>query len=167
MVMDSKSTKVDQEPATTPEQTKPVTHTPVVLSDLNDIQDVENEKPPVPPLKFNTIADGVTTNTPSSKWRYGFIVISVLQIIAIALVLQAMVTAAQKTGNGETGAEIGILYAYLMFGLPGALLGAINLISLPIYLMKTKPHGVWLGLGVASIIISFVTIILAIRAFSI
>lgn len=163
MVMEEKKTPIGQEPAPDLQKPQLKVATPS-LSNLNDIQDVENETPPVPLLKFNTIADGALTHYVSVKWRYFFIVIALLQIIAIVLILQAMNTAAQGAENGEFDSGIALLYAYLMFGLPAAILGAINLITLPIYAYRAKIHGIGFALCAVSLIVSIVVVILAVRA---
>jgi hypothetical protein len=163
MVMDTKKTTASQEP--TPDAQQPQPLVAPVLSNLNDIQDVENETPPVEPLKFNTVADGIVLSDVSPKWRYFFIAVAVLELLALGLVLQTIATADQRATATGTNAEVIILYSYLMFVLPAAILAVANLITLPIYIVKAKPQKVALVCSIASLIVSVAIVVFAMLAF--
>lgn len=89
-----------------------------------------------------------------SKWRYFFIVLGVLQALGVVLFFLVITWAIRQAKAGVSGTEfIGlIIYATLVPGV--GLVALINLIGLPIYMVKRKPKGKGRLFSVLSLLIS-------------
>ncbi len=85
----------------------------------------------------------------SSKWRYLFIVLGILQFLGVAVYFIIM-----NGISGQPGSEFIVLALAVTFVPVMGLVALINLIGLPIYLRKHKPEGRGLVLAVVSLVIS-------------
>jgi hypothetical protein len=89
-----------------------------------------------------------------SKWRYVFIILTVLQILGIAGFFTTMQSAIEVGQSGASGSEFIGLIALAMIPFLG-LLALINLIGLTVYIIKRTPHSVvgWIS-AMASLLLS-------------
>ncbi|MDN5274657.1 MAG: hypothetical protein JWP06_558 [Candidatus Saccharibacteria bacterium] len=161
--MDEKKTLDDQETAPDLEQKTLVVEP--VLSNLNDIQSVEDEKPAVPPLKFNIVDSSELVKKPSAVWLSFFIALAVLQIACVSLYFQAMNTATQTAKNGQSGSEFVALFALFQFLTPAFIVAVINLIALPIYVIKRQLEHGRLIASIVSVFISLAIVIFVVLGF--
>lgn len=93
-----------------------------------------------------------------SKWRRILksilIVTNVLVVVGMMLYLFIMFWLAQQSGAGVSGTEY-VWLVVLMMSAPIVVVAVpVNLIGLPIYLLKYKVRGKWLVLGIISMIIT-------------
>jgi hypothetical protein len=88
-----------------------------------------------------------------SKWRYFFLVIGILQAAGISLFLLVMLWAAQQAKSGVSGTEFIALILFITVVPAVAVISLINVIGLPIYMRKNKPHGKGLILCGVSLLI--------------
>lgn len=86
-----------------------------------------------------------------SKWRYFFIVLGVLQALGVAMFFGIMSSIA-----GQTGGEFVALLLFVTLVPAVGLIALINLIGLPIYMRKNKPHGKGLVFSIISLVISVI-----------
>lgn len=92
----------------------------------------------------------------SSKWRYLFITLSILQIGGLAFAAFIMWQAFMQAEAGLAGSEYLALYVFLTIIPVVGLISLINLIGLPFYIRKHKPRGWKLALLGTSLAISAV-----------
>ncbi len=109
---------------------------------------------PITPISSSQF-EQITDQRPS-KWRYFFIVLGILQAIGVGIFFMVMTWAIQQAKAGVSGTEfIGlIVYATLVPGV--GLIAFINLVGLPIYMSKHKPHGKGLVLSILSLLVSVI-----------
>ncbi len=106
---------------------------------------------PMPSSQFDQIP-----NPKPSKWRYFFIVLGILQAIGVAIFFIVITWAIQQAKAGVSGTEfIGLLVFVTVVPAVG-LIALINLIGLPIYMIRHKPHGEGMVFSVLSLIISVI-----------
>ena len=91
-----------------------------------------------------------------SKWHYFFIVLGILQVIGVVVFFLIMTWAIQQARAGVSGTEfIGLLvYATLVPAV--GLIAFINLIGLPMYMRRHKPHGKGLVFSILSLSVSVI-----------
>ncbi|MDB5182060.1 MAG: hypothetical protein JWP13_823 [Candidatus Saccharibacteria bacterium] len=89
-----------------------------------------------------------------SKWRYFFIVLGTLQAAGIALFFLVMFWASQQAKAGVSGTEFIALILFVTVVPAVAIISLVNLIGLPIYMRKHKPHGKGLIFCILSLVIS-------------
>lgn len=106
---------------------------------------------PVSSSQFNQYQD----NKPS-KWRYFFVVLGVLQALGVAVFFLIMFWAIQQAKAGVSGTEFIDLILFVTRVPAVGIIALINLIGLPIYMRKFKPHGKGLVLAVISLVISVI-----------
>lgn len=99
---------------------------------------------------------GDDTAKKPSKWKYFFITLGILQILGIALFFLGMFSAAKQAEQGVSGTEFIALALYITVVPSVAILAIINIISLPIYLFKSRVRGKFLIFSIISLLISFV-----------
>lgn len=91
-----------------------------------------------------------------SKWHYFFVVLGALQVLGVALFFLMMFSATQQAKSGVSGTEfIGFMLFTRLIPAVG-IIALINLIGLPIYMWKSKPHGKGLVLAIVSLFISVI-----------
>jgi hypothetical protein len=91
-----------------------------------------------------------------SKWRYFFIVLGVLQAVGVGIFFLVMTWAIQQAKTGVSGTEfIGLIINVTLVPAVG-LIAFINLVGLPIYLARYRPHGKGLILSILSLLVSVV-----------
>lgn len=114
---------------------------------------IESTTQPTQPAWSNQ--RGVLPKKPS-KWHYLFIVLGILQISGIALFFLIIAWAIQQANAGVSGTEfIGIVVVATLLPFVG-LIAFINLIGLPIYMLKHKPRGKGLVFSILSLLISII-----------
>lgn len=89
-----------------------------------------------------------------SKWRYFFMILGILQAAGVALFFLVMLWASQQAKAGVSGTEFIALILFVTVVPAVAIISLINLIGLPIYMRKSKPHGKGLVLNIVSLVIS-------------
>lgn len=93
-----------------------------------------------------------------SRWRYLFITLGAVQVLGVVGYLAVIALAVQQAQVGVSGTEfIGILLEVMVLPVIG-LVALVNLISLPIFLLRTRPRGKTLSLSVASLVVSFLLV---------
>jgi len=133
----------NQKPSETPQATSATQPTAVV-----------NGQPyqPVTPVSGSHLEQ--FSNQKPSKWRYFFIVLGVLQALGVAIFLLIMFWAIQQAKAGVSGTEFIGLFLFITLVPAVGIIAFINLIGLPIYMIKHKPHGKGLVFSIVSLIIS-------------
>jgi hypothetical protein len=91
-----------------------------------------------------------------SKWRYFFIVLGIIQAIGVAIFFFVMTWAIQQAKAGVSGTEFIGLIVYVTLVPAVGLVAFINLVGLPIYMAKHKPHGKGLVFGILSLLVSVI-----------
>ncbi len=109
---------------------------------------------PTEPLPINQ--EQQTPSPKPSKWRYFFILLGILQILGVVLFFMVMTWAAQKAKEGLSGTEFVALFLYATLVPATGLIALVNLIGLPIYIAKHKPHLIGLISSIISLLISAV-----------
>lgn len=94
-----------------------------------------------------------------SKWRYFFIVLGVLQALGVAIFFLIMTWAIQQAKAGVSGTEFIGLFLFITFVPAVGLIAFINLVGLPIYMAKHKPHGKGLVFSILSLAISVILVL--------
>jgi hypothetical protein len=109
-----------------------------------------------PTTPIPSIETDQTTDQKPSKWLYFFIVLGVLQAIGVALFFFIIEWAIQQARAGVSGTEfIGLLVEVTLVPAVG-LIAFINLIGLPIYMRRHKPHGKGLVFSILSLSVSVI-----------
>ncbi|MDL2363633.1 MAG: hypothetical protein QFB86_04605 [Patescibacteria group bacterium] len=104
------------------------------------------------PLSSNQF-DQISESKPS-KWRYFFIVLGILQAVGVGIFFLVMMLAIQQAKAGVSGTEfIGLIVFAILVPAVG-LVALINLVGLPIYMRKHKPHGKGMNLCILSLLVS-------------
>jgi Tfp pilus assembly protein PilE len=91
-----------------------------------------------------------------SKWRFFFIFLGVLQAAGVGLFFFVMMWAVAQAKSGVSGTEFIALILFMTLVPAVGVVALINLIGLPIYMIKRKPHGMGLILCIISLIISLI-----------
>lgn len=91
-----------------------------------------------------------------SKWRYFFIVLGVLQAIGVGVFFLVMTWAIQQAKAGVSGTEFISLIVYVTLVPAVGLIAFINLIGLPMYMRRHKPHGKGLVFSILSLAVSII-----------
>lgn len=112
---------------------------------------------PFQPISNNPIEQIV--NKKPSKWRYFFIVLGVLQIAGVFLFFLVMFWASQQARLGVSGTEFIALFLFITVVPVIGLIALINLIGLPLYMRRHKPHGKGLIFTILSLVISAVLVL--------
>ncbi len=107
-----------------------------------------------------------TTNPPQpssvqqpSNLRHVFTVFGALQLIGVVLFMLALLFATQWSGEGSGGLQL-MLVVILFVSLPiVGVLALINLISLPIFMVKHKAHGFGQAFRIISLIVSLAIVV--------
>ena len=86
-----------------------------------------------------------------TKWRFLFIILGILQIVGIGLFFMIVTSI-----GGQSGSEFIVLALGLTLIPAIGFVGLVNLIGLPIYMLKRKPHGKGLVFSIISLLISLV-----------
>lgn len=89
-----------------------------------------------------------------SKWHYFFVFLAILQALGVGLFFLVMADAAQKAKDGMSGTEFVAILVYVTIVPTVGFAALINLIGLPICMVKRRPRAVGLVLGVLSLLIS-------------
>jgi len=89
-----------------------------------------------------------------SRWRYFFIFLGVLQVLGVALFFVIITWAIRQAKAGASGTEFIALALFVTVVPAVAAISVINLIGLPIYMLKHKSHGKGLAFSIVSLIIS-------------
>ena len=104
-----------------------------------------------------------------SKWRHFFtdffIALGILQALGVGLFLLVMTHAAQEAKDGASGTEFIALMVYVTIVPAVGFAALINLIGLPIYIVKRRPRVVGLILGVLSLLISLGLFLFSVNVF--
>ncbi len=124
----------------------------------------ENQKPPEAPRQPIGALNGPpprpmasmpgNLHKKSSKWRYFFIVLGILQALGVAIFLLVMLWAVQQAKAGVSGTEFIGLFLFITLVPAVGIIALINLIGLPIYMIKHKSRGKGLVFGILSLVIS-------------
>jgi len=89
-----------------------------------------------------------------SKWRYFFIALGIMQILGVILFFLIMSWAVRQANAGVSGTEfVGLALFFTLVPAVG-LIALVNIIGLPIYVIKQKPKGKWFVLCILSVAIS-------------
>lgn len=89
-----------------------------------------------------------------SKWRFFFVVLGIMQFVGVTAFIMILAGADRQAKAGASGTEfIGLLLLVTVVPAVG-LVALINLVGLPIYMAKRKPHGKGLVFGILSLLIS-------------
>jgi hypothetical protein len=91
-----------------------------------------------------------------SKWRYFFIVLGILQAIGVCIFFLVMTWAIQQAKAGVSGTEFIGLIVYVTLVPAVGLIAFINLVGLPMYMRRHKPHGKGLVLSILSLSVSII-----------
>lgn len=91
-----------------------------------------------------------------SKWRYFFIILGILQAVGVVVFFLIMTWAIRQAKAGISGTEFIGLLVYVTLVPAVGLIAFINLISLPIYIHRHKPHGKGLALVILSLSVSVI-----------
>lgn len=91
-----------------------------------------------------------------SKWRYFFIFLGAVQVLGVALFFLIIAQAVQDANAGVSGTEYIALILFVTLVPATGIVAFINLIGLPIYMVKNKPSGKGLIFSVMSLIFSLV-----------
>lgn len=94
-----------------------------------------------------------------SKWRFLFIILGILQILVIALFFFIIWWAVQQAKAGVSGTEFIGLILFITLVPAAAILAIINLIGLPIYIKKHKPHGKGMVFSILSLAVSIILVL--------
>jgi hypothetical protein len=87
-----------------------------------------------------------------------FMVLALLQIVGIALYFLVMLAISQQAKAGESGTEFIALFVFATIVPAVAIIALINLIGLPIYLLKHRPRGKWLVISIISLVMSVILV---------
>ncbi|MGI9027757.1 MAG: hypothetical protein ACR2FM_02855 [Candidatus Saccharimonadales bacterium] len=115
---------------------------------------VVNGQPYTPTTPMSSSQIEQLSDQKPSKWRYFFIVLGILQAAGVALFLLVMLWASQQAKAGVSGTEFIALILFVTVVPAVAIISVVNLIGLPIYMRKHKPHGKRLVLSILSLVIS-------------
>lgn len=111
----------------------------------------------------------VSQDQKPSKWRRFFtdlfIALAILQVLGAGLFLLVMTDVAQQAKDGASGTEFVAILVYLTIVPAVGFAALINLIGLPIYMVKRRPRAVGLILGVLSLLISLGLFLFAVNVF--
>lgn len=91
-----------------------------------------------------------------SKWRYFFIILGILQALGVSIFFLIIMWAAQQSKAGVSGTEFIALILFVTLVPAVGILAFINLIGLPIYIAKHRPHGKGLVFSILSLVISVI-----------
>lgn len=92
-----------------------------------------------------------------SKWRHRLINLGILQAVGVAIFLLEIMLATLQSMTGGSGTEfIGFLILYAIWVPVAELAALINLVGLPIYMARHKPHGRGLVFSILSLTVSIV-----------
>jgi hypothetical protein len=105
-----------------------------------------------------SLLEQMPANKPS-KWRYFFIVLGVLQILVVVLFFFVIWWAIQQAKAGVSGTEFIGLFLFITLVPAAGILAIINLVGLPIYMKKHKPHGKGMVFSILSLAVSSVLIL--------
>lgn len=105
-------------------------------------------------LRAEYVTPGEQMRKRSSRWRYVFMVLGILQALGIALFFGVMVWAMQQARAGVSGTEFIALWLFITLVPAVGLIAFVNMIGLPIYMAKQKPKGKGLGFSIVSLVIS-------------
>lgn len=166
MVMDEKKPKEIQNTASETETVAAVDKTPKtppVISDLYKIEDVENEQTDTSKVKFQ---DAEPIKPRSYVWLSNlFIVLALIQVAAIVVFFQMMDSLVRDAELGATGVDASILIVFVIF-IPAVVVTAlVNLVGLPIYLVRKKPNAKIWALGAISILLSLVVFAFGVQVY--
>ena len=130
-----------------PETSNPISSESAPVTTQTQV--VANGQPSQPTIPGPVTLAGQLATHKSSKWRYLFIVLGILQFLGVAVYFIIM-----NGISGQPGSEFIVLALAVTFVPVMGLVALINLIGLPIYLRKHKPEGRGLVLAVVSLVIS-------------
>ena len=126
----------------------------------------QSDKPTTP--TFDSQYERVLVKKPS-KWRHFFtdffIALGVLQVLGVCLFLLVMTDLVQKAKDGASGTEFIALIVYITIVPTVGFAALINLIGLPIYIVKHRPRAVGLVVSVLSLLISLGLFLFAVNVF--
>lgn len=116
--------------------------------------DMVNGQPLFPQAPISSNQFEQIPGSKPSKWSYFFIILGILQALGIAIFFLIMIWAIQQASAGVSGTEfIGLILLVTLVPAVG-IIAFINLVGLPIYMAKHKPHGKWLALSILSLVVS-------------
>lgn len=101
----------------------------------------------------NTRFEQPEYNKPS-KWRYFFFILGILQALGVGVFIAVIIWAIRQAKAGVSGTEFMGLILFVTVAPTVGILALINLIGLPIYVVKHKPRGKWLVFSILSLLIS-------------
>lgn len=111
----------------------------------------------------------VSQDQKPSKWRRFFtdlfIALAILQVLGAGLFLLVMTDVAQQAKDGASGTEFVAIIVYLTIVPTVGFAALINLIGLPIYMVKRRPRAVGLVLSTLSLLISLGLFLFAVNVF--
>ena len=137
--------KPTNEQLTRPEPTNVSQHTPVV-----------NGQPNQPTTLISSGELEQISLQKSTKSRYFFIVLGILQAIGVATFFLIMTWATLQAKAGVSGTEFIGLLVYVSLVPAVGLIAFINLIGLPVYMRSHKLYGKGKALGIISLSISII-----------
>lgn len=97
-----------------------------------------------------------------SKWRYFFIVLGTLQVLGVAFYFSLTGWAARQAGAAIVYIDI---LALLTIGPVVGIVALLNVIALPIYVTKHRPHGAGFVLSILSWAVSALLVLYTVYIF--
>lgn len=125
----------------------------------------ENQQSTSRPASTNTTvivgAQPYVTMTPladqrPSKWRYLFIILGILQTIGVALFGGVLLFTSQLSKTGASGTEFIVLAASAVIVPFISAIALINIVGLPIYIVKRKLRGKAMAFAIVSLAFSLI-----------
>ncbi|TAH33483.1 MFS transporter [Candidatus Saccharibacteria bacterium] len=108
------------------------------------------------PVQFTAPRDqsGLLLEPKPSKWRYLFIVLGILQAVGVAICVFGSIWASRQAKAGVSGTEFFGLFLLVTVVPATVIVAFMNLVGLPIYLVKHRPRGKGLVFAIVSLAIS-------------
>lgn len=123
---------------------------------MDDNRQEQNESNPQQSTGQNSNSNINIEAKKPSKWQYFFIFLGAVQVLGVALFFLIITQAIQDANAGVSGTEFIALLLYVTLVPAIGIVAFINLIGLPIYLIKNKSGGRALIYSVLSIIFSLI-----------
>ena len=129
---------------------------PVVSAVTTQPTAVANGQPFEPTAPMSSSQLEQMSDQKLSKWRYFFIVLGILQANGAGVFFLIMIWATQQAKAGVSGTEFIGLIIYVTLVPAVGLIAFINLVGLPLYMRRHKPHGKGLVLSILSLAVSVI-----------
>ncbi|MDB5163671.1 MAG: hypothetical protein JWS12_288 [Candidatus Saccharibacteria bacterium] len=129
---------------------------PVVSSVTTQPTAVANGQPFQPTTPMSSSQFEQLSEQKPSKWRYFFIVLGMLQALGVGIFFFVMTWAIQQAKAGVSGTEFIGLIVYVTLVPAVGLIAFINLVGLPMYMRRHKPHGKGMVFSILSLLVSVI-----------